>query len=120
MAFFNWSRWFRSLSRPNLKPIRKRTCTPRLEALEDRLAPASFTWTGNGADANWGTGANWSGGVAPTGAGTDDLVFPLVAARPANTNNLSGASFNSISIQGSNYSLVGNPITLGSTAPQSS
>ena len=32
---------------------------PRLEMLEDRLVPALFTWTGNGANDLWSNAANW-------------------------------------------------------------
>src|SRR5437016_125915 len=35
-----------------------------------RPAAAQFTWTGNGADNNWSTAANWSGGVPVSGSGT--------------------------------------------------
>ncbi|MGE3680659.1 MAG: hypothetical protein AB7G93_02960 [Bdellovibrionales bacterium] len=31
----------------------------------ETVTKGNFVWTGNGADANWSTGANWSGGVAP-------------------------------------------------------
>ncbi|MDB6128567.1 MAG: Autotransporter-associated beta strand repeat protein, partial [Verrucomicrobia bacterium] len=36
----------------------------------------TFTWTGLGADNNSSTPANWLGGVAPTGSGTEDFYFP--------------------------------------------
>src|SRR2546423_8366722 len=39
----------------------------------------SWTWDGNGGNANWNTGANW-GGSAPTSSSTTDLTF-------AGTNN---------------------------------
>lgn len=37
------------------------------------------TWTGAGADNNWTTGGNWSGGTAPTTGAVDDIVFDGVA-----------------------------------------
>ena len=44
MAFFSWSRWFRSLWRPQTRPIHKRRAKPlraqpQLENLESRLVP---------------------------------------------------------------------------------
>lgn len=33
------------------------------------------TWTGAGADNNWSTGANWSGGVAPASSPATQLLF---------------------------------------------
>ena len=46
-------------------PVRPapRARRPCLEALEDRLAPATYTWIG-AAGANWNVAANWAGGVA--------------------------------------------------------
>src|SRR5580698_8721382 len=97
MAFFSWTRWFRSLLRPQVKPIRKQNSPLRLEELEARLAPATFTWDGLGANANWGTGANWVGGIAPTGSAAtlDSLVFQGSNQTTTN-NNLTVATFNSI------------------------
>ncbi len=88
----------------------------RCEQLESRLAPATYTWSGNGADAKWSTPANWVGNVAPTGnpANVEDLVFPAGAARKANQNDLpANRVFNSISFADGGYTLTGNAITLG-------
>jgi autotransporter-associated beta strand protein len=41
---------------------------------------ASWTWNGNGGNANWSTTGNWISGTAPTSANTTDLFF-------AGTNN---------------------------------
>jgi hypothetical protein len=53
---------------------------PRVEALEDRLAPATFVWTGQGGNNLFSTAGNWSnaatGANGTPGAG-DSLVFPL-------------------------------------------
>ncbi|MEY2518652.1 MAG: fibronectin-binding autotransporter adhesin [Verrucomicrobiota bacterium] len=35
----------------------------------------SFTWTGNGGNANWSTATNWSLAIAPPSANTTDLHF---------------------------------------------
>src|SRR2546425_292218 len=72
----------------------------------------TFTWTG-AQNANWGVGANWVGGVAPTGAGGENLVFPSGAANLATNNILNNATFNSITIKGSGYTLSNKAITLG-------
>jgi autotransporter-associated beta strand protein len=112
MAFFSWSRWFRSLHRPQVKPIRKRTWSLSLERLETRLAPATDIWTGLGSTKNWSTAANWSNGVPNAG---DDLVFKAGAAQLSTFNDLAaGTTYNSITLQGANYLLDGNSITLGS------
>ena len=69
------------------------------------------TWTGT-TSGSWSVGTNWSSGVVP-GPG-DDLVFPIGASNPTNTNDIaSGALFNSITISGSGYTLGGNEILLG-------
>src|ERR1700720_2011402 len=80
MVWFNWRRWLGSATRSRKRNNPHRTTTKRLEVeqLEARLAPATFIWTGAGGNSFWSTGANWQGGVAPTGsaASLDNLVFP--------------------------------------------
>src|SRR6185437_5910110 len=77
------------------------------EELESRLAPASFTWTGQGPNANWSTGANWQGGVAPLGtSGTDDLVFPAGIFHSLVFSSANGAGY---TVSGNDFSL--NPAT---------
>src|SRR5689334_12945575 len=85
----------------------------RVTRLEDRVAPAVATWDGGGTNNHWTTPANWVGDVAPHPG--DDLVFPLVAARRTNVNNLlEGTAFRSISVTGPDYVITGNAITLTS------
>jgi autotransporter-associated beta strand protein len=94
-----------------------------LEVLESRLAPATFNWTGAGSNSNWSTGANWSGGVAPTGsaAALDDLVFSASASNKTAVNDFTSVpTFNSITIAGSNYTLSGKQIALGSSSASGS
>jgi autotransporter-associated beta strand protein len=81
--------------------------------LEDRLALATRVWDGGSlVNSNWSTAANWVGDVAPV-PGVDDLEFPSVAARKANTNDFVNAAFLGITFTGSNYVLGGNAVTLG-------
>jgi autotransporter-associated beta strand protein len=69
------------------------------------------TWDGGGADANWQTAGNWVGDVAPVAG--DDLVFPAAAAQQSNNNNFSGfTTFNSLTIEGGNYTIGGNGFRL--------
>src|ERR1043166_4897945 len=128
MAFFNWSRWLRSLYTPRTKqPIRKARAgrpfrTLEIEQLESRLSPATFTWTGNGATANWSNAANWSDptNTAPTGSGNEDLVFAAAAVQFSPVNDIAfkpGTSsppvFNSITFSGGSYTLSGLQIVVG-------
>src|SRR6266446_3360197 len=116
-----WGRWLGHLFQKQIRtPKRGPRVRLGLEALEDRLAPATFTWTGQGIDANWGTKENWQGNVAPTGVpgSLEDLVFPSGPSKLSTTNNIplvNGAppTFNSITFSGSGYALAGNKITLG-------
>jgi autotransporter-associated beta strand protein len=131
MAFFSWSRWFRSLLRPQVKPIHKRSSKARnarlnLEHLETRLAPAQFVWTGFAGDGKWGTGNNWSGHVAPSPAdGLDDLIFQPGAGTTTLTNNIGSSAsplrINSISFSGNNFTFAigSQPIILGTTSSSS-
>ncbi|MCU0785543.1 MAG: hypothetical protein MUF81_16135 [Verrucomicrobia bacterium] len=72
--------------------------------------PVKF-WTGAGpTSGNWNDPQNWSSGVLP-GNG-DILIFPAGAARPVNTNDLTGLVLSQIQFQGSNYVIYGNAFTL--------
>jgi large repetitive protein len=126
MQRFSWSRWLRSLFRPQTTPYRKAKRHLSMEQLETRLAPAAFSWTGALAlqtgNKDWSAAGNWSTNVAPTGA-FDDLIFPIgpTGAALSTINDLpliSGAPpvFNSITIFGSGYTLGGNALTLGNSA----
>jgi len=68
------------------------------------------TWDGGGANANWSTAANWVGDVAPVAG--DSLVFPVTSAQYTATNNLSSLVFNSMTIEGGNYTIGGSGLTL--------
>lgn len=60
------------------------------------------TWTGAGADNNWTTAGNWSGGTVPTNGGVDDIVFDGVAPN-GNKNCLLNTAFTAISINFTGY-----------------
>ena len=65
-------------------------------------------WTGLGKDDLWSDGNNWLGGIAPTAGAS--LLFPSSAQQQTNVNDL-GFTFNSVTIQGGNYSFSGQPLT---------
>ena len=75
-------------------------------------AAQTFTWTG-AQNANWSIGNNWASGLAPAGTGAENLVFPSGAANLLTNNNMNNASFNSITIKGSGYTLSNKAITIG-------
>ena len=69
------------------------------------------TWDGGGANNNWTTATNWAGDVAPVA--NDDLVFPATAAQfAANNDFFLLTTFRSITIEGGNYTISGNPLRL--------
>jgi autotransporter-associated beta strand protein len=106
-----WTGSFARRSR-RLVSLRKLHRVPRLEPLEDRLAPAVHTWTG-AVDGSWANDANWMGG-SPAGDMAADLVFPSNAMNFTNTNDITTAfSVQSITFSGdNNYTIGGNAITL--------
>jgi large repetitive protein len=122
MAAFSWRRWLGSLfaRRANAKQNRRQRL--RLELLENRLAPATFTWSGaSGLNNNWSTPGNWVGNAAPSGSAAtlDNLVFPGGVSLLNSNNNLlpigtTLPTFNSITISGNNYNISGLPLILGS------
>ena len=71
---------------------------------------ATRTWDGTGANNNWSTADNWVFGVVP--ANNDDLIFPDSAAQKSNNNDLASRTFNTISLQGSGFTLAGVAISL--------
>src|SRR5436309_3918568 len=110
MSPFSWARWLRSLVQPKVKTYRKPAYPLKLEQLETRLAPATFTWSGAGGNRSCTTGANWVGGVAPTGAPSvlDDPVFPNAPTQTSTVNDIPLANgvpapFNSITLSGRRY-----------------
>ncbi|MFO0841496.1 MAG: autotransporter-associated beta strand repeat-containing protein [Gemmataceae bacterium] len=97
---------------------------PGLESLEDRLAPATHTWTGaSGTDLNWGTAGNWTGGAPANGEGGPIVLnFPAVAAGlKATVVNIPGLNVDQINITAGGYSFgaaVATTLNLtGSTNP---
>ncbi len=110
----HWQNWLQL--GPQTERRRRAAFRPYLEALERRVMPATFIWSGNSINNDfWSAGANWQGGIAP-GAG-DDLVFPAGAARLSATNDFSNggpAVFNSIKFDtgSGGYTLDGNPVML--------
>lgn len=108
MFSFNLVRWVRSLRRSRIKTIQK---TPRirlrLEELESRLAPATFTWIG-ASGSSWSTAANWQEGFAPKATDTTpaNLVFgPLGAGNLNPVNNISNLTVGKIDILANGYNL---------------
>ncbi len=70
---------------------------------------ATRTWSGAVSNL-WNTAGNWD--TLPSAG--DDLVFPSSASNKSNNNDFAAdTSFNSITIQGTGYTLAGNQITLG-------
>ncbi len=79
---------------------------------------AAVDWTGAGGDANWSTGANWVGGVAPASANTTVVsfgaagtMFPSFVDAPWTINRLD-------LLGPLPYALSGSTITFDGTAPQ--
>ncbi len=97
---------------------RRFTFRPKIEGLENRIVPATHTWKGLGATANWSDAGNWD--TTPMGDSTAALVFPAITGNPnfTNTNNLPVLTVQSISFTGGGYTIseaAGDGITLTPT-----
>src|ERR1041385_6554507 len=75
------------------------------------LHAATNAWDGGGADALWGTAANWTNNALPVVG--YDLVFPSGAARLTNTNNFSaGSAFHTLIFPTTGYVVSGNRLVV--------
>ncbi len=68
-------------------------------------------WTGNGADSNWSTVENWNDCADGAPTNGDELVFPSVADRKTNTNDLDNLSIVILSVF-DDYNISGNAFTI--------
>ena len=80
----------------------------KMEPLDDRVVLTVSTWSG-AVDNLWSNPGNWDTMPQPG----DSLVFPASASSLSALNDLpAGESFDSLTLQGSNYSITGNSIAL--------
>ena len=79
--------------------------------------PASgvaYTWSGNGADSNWSTGANWVGGGAPA---SNSVTYSMVFLSSTRTNPTITTSYNVANLifgaGASSYTVSGSSLAIG-------
>src|SRR5262245_41772833 len=91
----------------------RRPFRPLLEVLEDRVTPATRTWTGAGANDLWSNAANWDTAVP---LANDDVVIPDVAG---STEVLFDGSATSVTVNkltsSEPFRITGNTLTLTGT-----
>src|SRR5262249_10219452 len=95
--------------------FRRPSCRLHVEALEDRLAPATLTWSGDAGPA-WSEPRNWVGGITPyMTAESDDLIFPRGSVRNHTSNQDQPGSIriHSIRFDDPDYIIQGGGIELG-------
>src|SRR5437879_2770767 len=100
--------WMRLFRRQSLRVTH--TSKPRgkfgrrllLESLENRLAPATHSWTGAGIDNTWSLNSNWTEG-SPAGDPSPVLVFPAGAAQLVSINDLNNLAVQSVTFSASGY-----------------
>jgi fibronectin-binding autotransporter adhesin len=73
------------------------------------IGGTDLLWTGAGDGQNWSDAKNWDQDIAPVNG--DSLTFPTGSPLTSN-NDIADLSINNIDIQGSGYTLTGNPISL--------
>ena len=121
MASLSWFRWLRSLFSSPVKKLRKRSNRRlKLEHLEDRVVPTTFTWKGTSSTL-WSAAANWTSSnpgafPIPTNATINDLVFPATGGSKAPKNDIAGLNIDQITISTNSYNLSGAGITLGNAS----
>ena len=109
MNLRSWTRLLARLVKEQSRERKQPKRRPRLEWLEERLAPATDVWIGGAAGGNnWSIGSNWNLGRAPQAG--DDLFFGAQAALAnRNTTNDIGGNvvYNSITVAATGYTLAG-------------
>src|SRR5436309_14618273 len=81
------------MSRP---PARPAACLAALAlALLPAAARGQYVWTGAGPDGNWGTAANWTGGVPAPGVNTS-LTFAVTTNLTTVDNLAAGFQLNGL------------------------
>jgi autotransporter-associated beta strand protein len=95
---------------------RRKSCRHlQLEALEQRLAPATHTWTGAVSNL-WSNPGNWKGGAPTPGETNLQLYFPPPAdgllGNSSNTNDIFGLTVQEIDFGYGGYTLAGKAIAL--------
>src|SRR5262249_50686437 len=90
---------------------RKPRQPPRLELLEDRLAPAAHQWIGSVSNL-WSNPGDWFGGAPAPNETTLVLVFGIGASNPSNFNDISGLSPQQIIFQSGGFTLNSTSLTL--------
>jgi autotransporter-associated beta strand protein len=126
MSHHTWVKWVGRrlglVGRRAAKLRRAASARPRVEALEDRLAPAIHIWTGN-VSSSWSNALNWDGG-SPAGDPNAVLIFPSAATRFTSTNNFSSIPIQEIQIFGTGYTIdsrpAGSRIVLGASGIKAS
>src|SRR5438105_1686707 len=90
----------------------KRSTRLSIEALEDRLTPATHTWIGNNfSNPFWSNPQNWVGGAPGANEKNVALVFSPSAVN-ASINDFPGLNVQSIEFDWTGDVLVGAPINL--------
>ena len=97
-------------------PANRRATTrfrPRLEALEDRLAPAVLVWTGATNNSLWSDPGNWEEGKTPyTTPEVDAVVFPRSAAPRLSIHDGPPTTLHNIEFLDSGYTITGGDLIL--------
>ena len=79
----------------------------------DRCHAATFVWNGGGADANWSTPANWSGGLAPANDGTAVVILTGINRLSPNVDAAWSISSLSFTNTAGAFALGGSLLTVG-------
>src|SRR5262245_46649425 len=103
-----WTNWLRRQWRAtspigSRQPRGRARFRPRLEALEDRLTPATHQWTG-AVNNLWSDNGNWVNG-SPVGDANAVLIFPTSPTNPTSLNNVASIPIQEIDIFGSGYTI---------------
>jgi fibronectin-binding autotransporter adhesin len=101
-------RWFQQLLVRNAgPPPRRRRVTPRVEALEDRLAPAVHTWdAGSPFTPFWSDAANWGATGVPTTGEADGTIVVIPINKTPSIQDITGLVIDQLQFTNSGFATV--------------
>jgi hypothetical protein len=107
MARNRWWQRFCAKTTGSIRCEMSRRLRPRLEALVDRTAPASISWTGNAGDVLWQDAGNWSPAQVPGSGDAVQINAPGTTITEPPSATVGSLSFSAGTLAGGRVTVLG-------------